>query len=314
MLQALFNELLDQYIEDGEARHTDKHTNEAEESRHDRDGYDDPYGGQARGGTVDTGNNDITVNLLNDEDHDGKYDSIRGLAYEEDERAWDRTDERTEDRDDIRDGDNDTDQRSIGHSGNLDEQEADKSDENGVEDCSDEVFAERSVCQRNEIHDLFVILFAENRFHDLFRLCADVLLGTKEVNCENEAERNVEDSRSDGLDKLRQHRQIFLNQLVGAGHDVVQGVVDRADDSIEELVGLREGYSQGLYGSDVFGIFFKKIHQADFQLRNDHGNEKRKECNDGQHSSRYGQASACGARKNGFLSSGTEDFFLVQFH
>ena len=221
MIQAFFNELLDQRIEDGEAGHTDEHSDEPEKPGHNRDGNDDPYGGQARGGAVNTGNDDITVNLLNNEDHDGKYDGIGGLAYEEDERARNRADEGTEDWDDIRNGDNDTDQRSIGHSGDLNEQEADKSDKNGVKDGGNEIFAERSVCQRNEGHDLFVILFAENRFHELFRLCADVFFCAKEVNCENKAERNVEDGGSNGLDELCQHGQVFLNQLVRARHDVV---------------------------------------------------------------------------------------------
>ena len=208
--------LLDQYINNGEAGHTDEHADEAEKSRHDRDGYDDPYGRKTRGSTVNTGHDDITVNLLNDEDHDGKNDGVRGLAYKENECAGNRADKGTEDRDDIRDGDNDTNQRSIGHSCNLNEQEANKADEHGVEDCCDEIFTEGSVCQGSEIHDLFVMFFTEKGFHDLFRLCADVFLCAKEVDCENEAENNIQNSGRNGLNELRQHGQIFLDQLVRA--------------------------------------------------------------------------------------------------
>ena len=64
LLQTLFHVLLDQYINNGEAGHTDEHADEAEKSRHDRDGYDDPYGGKTRGSTVNTGHDDIYLYVL----------------------------------------------------------------------------------------------------------------------------------------------------------------------------------------------------------------------------------------------------------
>ena len=75
---------------------------------------------------MDTGDNDIAVDLLDHEDHDRKIKRIDRIIYKEDDGTWNCADERTEDGDDIGDADDNADQRRIGQSKNLHQKEANK--------------------------------------------------------------------------------------------------------------------------------------------------------------------------------------------
>ena len=214
--QTFFNVLFNQRIDDGEARNADEHTDESEKTGHDGDGNDDPDGRKSRGSAVDTGNDDITVDLLNDQDHNGERDGVRRLANEKNDCAGDCAEERTENRNDIGNGNDHTDQRSIGHTCDLNEKETDKTNEQGIKKSGDEIFSECTVCQRNEINNFFVKFLTEKRFHDFFGLCANVFLCAQEINSKDETEKNIQKRSRNGLQNLRQSGEIFLQKLIGA--------------------------------------------------------------------------------------------------
>ena len=166
-----------QRIEDGENGNADKHTDDAEEAGHDGDRRDDPNGRKSCGCTVDTGGDDIAVDLLNHKDHDCKINGVHRIVYEEDDRTRDRTNEGTENRNNIGDADDNTDQRCIGHTEKLHEKEADEADEQGVEDGTHEIFAEGLIRQRDDAEDLFVILLAQDGLRKLLCLCCEMFFG-----------------------------------------------------------------------------------------------------------------------------------------
>ena len=313
IFQSRFHVLFDQHVNNGEAGHTNEHTDEAEESGHDRDGNDDPYGRQSGGGSVDTGNDDITVDLLYDEDHNAEDDGVRGLANEEDDRTGNCSDKGTEDGDDVGNRDDHADQRCVRHTCDLHEKKTDEANEDRVKDRGNEIFAEGLIRQRDEISDLLIIFFAEKSHHDLFRLSKNVFFCAKEVNGEDETEDDIKHGGRNGLKNVLEQREIFLQQLVGAGHQIVKIFECRIDNAGDGFIALRERICKILKRSDVFRKLVDEVFDADLQLRDYHCDEERKESDDRQNRGRYGKASSCGTGKLGFLSSGTEDFFFENF-
>ena len=274
LFQSVLYILLDQHINDREARYADKHTDEAEKTGHDRDGNDDPNGGQTRGGAVNTGNDNVTVDLLNHEYHDAEDDGIGRFTYEQDQRTGNGTDKGTEDRDDIGDADDDADQRCIGHTCDLNEQETNETDQHRVEDGCDEIFAEGSVCQRQEIRDFIVELFAAEGFHDFFCLCNNVFLRTEEISREYKAEHDVKKYGGYGLQNVLQHRQILLQQRIGVCYEIVCVSHCRVYDSRDQTVALCKIFDQCFQRSDIIRKFLDQVQDAGSQLRNDHRNEE----------------------------------------
>ena len=189
---------------------------------------------------MDTGNDDITIDLLNDKYHNAEDDGVGRLAYEQDQRAGNGADEGTEDGDDIGDADDNADQRCIGHTCDLDEQEADKTNQHGVEDGCNKIFTEGSVCQRQEIRDFVVKFFTAERFCKLFRLCNDIFFCAEKIGSKHKAEHDVKEHTRYGLQNVLQLRQIFLQQRVKVCDEIVYISHCRIYDSRDEAVALRE--------------------------------------------------------------------------
>ena len=241
---------------------------------------------------MDTGNDDITVDLLDDEDHDAEDDRIGRFTNEENQCTGNCADEGTKDRNNIGDGNNNADQRSIGHTRNLNEQKANKADQNRIEDGSNEIFSEGSVCQRYEIRNFVIILFTEKGFRYFFRLRNDIFLCAKEIYCEYEAKDDVEECGRNRLKNFLHHREVFLQKIIGTRCKIVYIGKCRIYNSRNGFIALSELLGKRLQRSDVFGKFLNEIFQADSQLRNDHRDEERQKSNDGQNRCRYGKTSS----------------------
>lgn len=310
LFQLVFDILLEKRIQNGEAGHADEHTDDAEEARHDRDRRDDPDGRKTRGRPMDAGDDDIAVDLLNDEDHNGEIDRVDRCMHEKNDRAGNGADKGTEDRDDIRDGDHDADQRCVRHTEKLNEQETDKTDEQGVENGTDEIFAEGPIRQRDDVYDLCIELFAENSLCQLFRLRGEMLFRAKKIDGEDETEEDIEDSRCKGLQKSGDLREVFLHDLIGAIHEIVERVDQRFDSFRNKADVLRQGIGKIVKGIQIIGKFQCDILNTDHELRRDHIDEKRDEKEDAEDGKHDGGDAACRAGKRLELAFGTEDLLF----
>ena len=265
--KVLFDLLLDERINDGEERHADEHTDESEDTRHERDGDDDPNGRKTRGGAMDTGRDDIAVDLLQNEDHHDEVYGVDGVCNEQDDGAWDRTDERSEIRNDVGNADDDADKRCIRQAQDRHQNEANDTDEEGVNDGTCEIFAEGVVCQGYDAENIFVGRFLKNGANEFFGLRGDTFLCHQEVDGKYDSEYDIERTQRNGLQHRGDDGQILLQKVVGIVDKFVDGREQGFDGCRKCAAACRNGVGKVLDRLQIRREFFTKVLDAVCQLR-----------------------------------------------
>ena len=312
--KVLFDLLLDERINDGEERHADEHTDESEDTRHERDGDDDPNGRKTRGGAMDTGRDDIAVDLLQNEDHHDEVYGVDGVCDEQDDGAWDRTDERSEIRNDVGNADDDADKRCIRQAQDRHQNEANDTDEEGVDDSACEIFAEGVVCQGYDAENIFVGRFLKDGANEFLGLRGDAFLCHQEVDGKYDSEYDIECTQRNGLQHRGDDGQILLQKVVGIVDKFVDGREQGFDGCRKCAAACRNGVGKVLDRLKIRREFITKVFDAICQLRQNHPDKERKQYEEREKRHDDGNDSSCRSGKSLFGFSVFEDLFLEYLH
>ena len=182
VFQAVFHAVLYKGIYNCENRHAEYHTRKAEKPRHHRNGNDDPYRLQTDGGAYQFRSDIVSVQLLYEEYQNTEPQRFYRADNEYDKRARYGTDKRTEKRDDVCHAHDKAYQRVIRHSQQSHADEADNSDDEGIEDFRGNKSAEALIRHGYVFHKRLIFLFAHAGAGNLFGLCAEAFLREKEIN------------------------------------------------------------------------------------------------------------------------------------
>jgi hypothetical protein len=138
--------ILDQHVNDAEERGGEKHTESAVEAAEERYGYHDPYSAKLNDRADDLGENDVTVDLLNGKDDDGKPKrQNRVFARQDQNAARDTAKKGTNDRNEISDGHDDGDEEGVGNAQDWENDQINESHDRAFHDLADQIFSENAV-------------------------------------------------------------------------------------------------------------------------------------------------------------------------
>ena len=189
VFQLVFNTVLDESIYNGKDRYAEYHSRKAEKSGHDGDGYDDPHRIKTDGRTDELGTDIVAVDLLDQQYQEAEPNSIAGTCDEYNESAGDRSYERTEEGNDICDTYNKAYKRIIRHSEYCHTEEADDTDDDGVEDLCRYEAAEALIRYDDILHEGFVLFLAEAGVRYLLCPSAEALFCKKKIYRHNDTDK-----------------------------------------------------------------------------------------------------------------------------
>ena len=99
--------------------------------------------------------NQVSVNLLQNQDKNGEDQSIARIDHQENENTWNRTNERTEERQNIRNADHNTDQDRIFHIGHEHENIAQNPNDQRIDDFARDESRKNCICSSKPEYQRF---------------------------------------------------------------------------------------------------------------------------------------------------------------
>ena len=283
---------LNNHSKDGHAK---DHAGDLEETAHDGNGDQHRQGADARVVALDEGNQDVTVQLLDDEDDEDEPDELFGVGHEDDETRGYGTDQGAEDGDDVGDGADGGDEEVVlRHAADGQDDEHGDTHGQSVHKDSLEVAAEGLVHQGDDLGDLAILLLAQMCGAELGQLGHPLLLGGEDVEGDEETQHRVDHRAEDAgeeapdvadqigvKDEVLQLVQHLTHENLGITEDLVDEGVEllHVRDIHVQLHLVDGGLDQSQEAVEVALVIGDQILDGLVQLGDDHGHQ---DCQDGE--------------------------------
>ena len=163
-------------MEAGEKGHAQYHAGNSEQAAEQDNGEKDPEAGQAGGASQDHRTDHVAVQLLQYQHEQDKFHSFDGLDDQNKQGTDHSADIRAEDRYDIGNADQYRDQQGIGRSQDRRADIAEKADDDGINDLTDQKTNKGLMDKTAVRYDLIGRIFLEYPVGDLFGAAGKMFL------------------------------------------------------------------------------------------------------------------------------------------
>ena len=204
--------------EAGQDGHAEEHAGDAEKAPAHQDRHDDPETGEPRLIPQDLGADDVAVHLLQRQHEKGEVQGLQGAVQQDEEDAGDGPQEGAEEGDHIGDAHDDADKGGIGEVQQRAADEADKADDEGVQDLSPDEAGEDLIHPPHRPEDPRGVPVGGEGIDGPAGVGGAAFLGGKEVDGDNDAHDQVHEEAQGGDDAAGDRR----HKRLGVGKDLLR--------------------------------------------------------------------------------------------
>ena len=203
----------------------DDHADKAEEAAEEEDREQYPEAAETGRVAEDTRAEDVTIELLQDQDEDEEVYTLHRARQQDQDEGWDRTDERSEERNHVRHADDDGNEHRVRHLHKTQAEETEPADDEGIDDLADDESAEDLVNVGKFFYHKLCPLLRKQREGQLSGASQHGLLDVQEIDHHDESDEEVlkpVDHRPDAdtercHDALHVRHQMILQEVHEVG-------------------------------------------------------------------------------------------------